>query len=1191
MNRKKHILFSIIGCTAVFLTAFARGQVPAGVVITNTAHVEYDDGAGGTLTLPSDTVSTEITGEGLFVTKTADLSSAERGDLITYEVLLYNRSSAAITGVTVRDTLPAMLSLVSSQPSGTVNGHVIMWEVPVIQAKERITLSLKCRVTGSDYRSTIENHVTYESNVNGPAASDTAVVTWQPWADADLEKMVAPQQAYYGDTLTYQLRATNTGYITLTNCVVVDTIPAGLVFISSGQPVTIGAGAGSSEREDSGSPLPSLSSGAVRPGDGNSGASGVQILSCPVPNLAPGRSSLITYTVQVTSAAAAVVNGTAVLTTDQSVSDTASAQVRILGQGAVLSVRKETAGNVYDANEQIRYSIIIENSGVRTARSVAVHDTLPSLLIYHGSTANGQFANGTILWDHLGDMAPGEKDTLMIRTGIRLPVGDNTSISNTAWAFGTDGLQDSSRRTIRVRSQAKVDLTMSVDKKVCFTGDTLVYTLSAANTGQTNLTGVIVRDSLNALQKLVYSDVQTDTTGGCLAWYLGSLKYQQQRTFSFRTVVTAGAAGDLLPHVASISTVENVSDTAAVSTRIIGNGVGISIVKEAADTLFNARDTVTYDLILSNGGVRGSNHVVIRDTLPNDLFFIDATHGGHAEGNIVIWNLDEFEPGYYDTLRVTTGITIPIEDQTPVLNEVWARAQSAADSSDWLIRVHSLPDLRLWIEGPTLAAPGDTIQYMLVYDNVGTATSFDPVLKDTLPEFLDFVDASGEYTYLPGVDAVHWQLPSVHPGDRDTLYLSARIIDSITPEDEIINQAWLAYLQATRMAIARCHTGIPKSGGNLFAYKLVDSGHAAVGDTFGYAIHYGGLHGGISDTLHIIDHLPRQLEMIQEGLVLKSSAELVAYDRITNMLHFIQPGVVPGAVDSIKFRARVRESLDPGEQWVENQALVYAGSDSVHTENDPRTRSKTRVIAPFLTVTKTVNRKVSEAGDVLTYTLNIENKSTISAAGEILISDLLPRGFRYQKGTSILDSVKIANPVLTPAGKRTLMQWAPADSLRPLQKMQLKYRVIISLDVRPGEHKNFVTLTGVTDEGTPVSSEEAEASVLVRKGAFDERGFIFGKVFEDLNGNGLYDSEEPVFKGIELILEDGTRVKTDSFGKYSIPDVEHGQHVLRFNENTLPKGMYVTVSDFEFLDYSKSRLVVVSPGGMTKANFIIRTIE
>ncbi|MBN1780310.1 hypothetical protein JW948_04235, partial [bacterium] len=124
-----------------------------------------------------------------------------------------------------------------------------------------------------------------------------------------------------------------------------------------------------------------------------------------------------------------------------------------------------------------------------------------------------------------------------------------------------------------------------------------------------------------------------------------------------------------------------------------------------------------------------------------------------------------------------------------------------------------------------------------------------------------------------------------------------------------------------------------------------------------------------------------------------------------------------------------------------------------------------------------------------------------------------------------------------------------------------------------------------------IHSEEATAAVLIRQGAFDERGFIFGKVYEDKNRNGIHDGQEPSLKGIELIMEDGTRVRTDGFGKYSIPDVEHGQHVLRLNENTLPENTRILPEHFYDLDDPKSRLIIVPPGAMVKANFTVETIE
>ena len=78
--------------------------------------------------------------------------------------------------------------------------------------------------------------------------------------------------------------------------------------------------------------------------------------------------------------------------------------------------------------------------------------------------------------------------------------------------------------------------------------------------------------------------------------------------------------------------------------------------------------------------------------------------------------------------------------------------------------------------------------------------------------------------------------------------------------------------------------------------------------------------------------------------------------------------------------------------------------------------------------------------------------------------------------------------------------------------------------------------------------------VQIQQGVFSDRGLIVGKVFYDDNQNRYQDSGEAGLKGIELMMEDGTRIITGDDGKYSVPDIAAGDHVIRLREYTLPKG-------------------------------------
>ncbi len=95
---------------------------------------------------------------------------------------------------------------------------------------------------------------------------------------------------------------------------------------------------------------------------------------------------------------------------------------------------------------------------------------------------------------------------------------------------------------------------------------------------------------------------------------------------------------------------------------------------------------------------------------------------------------------------------------------------------------------------------------------------------------------------------------------------------------------------------------------------------------------------------------------------------------------------------------------------------------------------------------------------------------------------------------------------------------------------------------------------------------------------FDE-GTIIGKVFNDENQNTVQDKGEAGVPWVRLMTEEGIVVITDEHGRYHIPGVKPGRHVVKVDGHTLPEGT-AFVSEESFL-------VKTTPGIMNKANFAV----
>lgn|GEM_PF-1187056 len=86
----------------------------------------------------------------------------------------------------------------------------------------------------------------------------------------------------------------------------------------------------------------------------------------------------------------------------------------------------------------------------------------------------------------------------------------------------------------------------------------------------------------------------------------------------------------------------------------------------------------------------------------------------------------------------------------------------------------------------TFGCPGQTMNYTLVYKNVGAATATGVVLKDTLPPNASYVTSSPAGTN--GGSVVTWNIGNVAPNTPATVTIQLQISNSATSGQTVINQ-------------------------------------------------------------------------------------------------------------------------------------------------------------------------------------------------------------------------------------------------------------------------------------------------------------------------------------------------------------------------------------------------------------------
>jgi hypothetical protein len=116
----------------------------------------------------------------------------------------------------------------------------------------------------------------------------------------------------------------------------------------------------------------------------------------------------------------------------------------------------------------------------------------------------------------------------------------------------------------------------------------------------------------------------------------------------------------------------------------------------------------------------------------------------------------------------------------------------------------------------------------------------------------------------------------------------------------------------------------------------------------------------------------------------------------------------------------------------------------------------------------------------------------------------------------------------------------------------------------------FVNRAQVVDgvTGKPLSGEATATVLVVPDQTFDCTD-VFGKVFNDVNRNGVQDNGEEGLPGVRVVTATGLAATTDRYGRFHItcaitPNEDRGSNfVLKLDDRTLPSGFRMSTDQVQ----------------------------
>ncbi|MAY61642.1 MAG: hypothetical protein CML29_05475 [Rhizobiales bacterium] len=285
------------------------------------------------------------------------------------------------------------------------------------------------------------------------------------------------------------------------------------------------------------------------------------------------------------------------------------------------------------------------------------------------------------------------------------------------------------------------------------------------------------------------------------------------------------------------------------------------------------------------------------------------------------------------------------------------------------------------------------------------------------------------------------------------------------------------------------------------------------------------------------------------------------------------PDAVPGGACQMSASSDAPAAGSPTPYYI---AFLLAPGDPNVINNHIPLDPVARVFNNGLTVTKTAARPIAERGGAVSYTITVSN-TNLFAVGLVDLVDRMPSGFLYAPDTATLDG----NPVVVDSrGSIVVFEdlTVPANG-----SLTVTLVARIAASVGAGEYTNIATLLDAATGEQLAGAGRATVRILVDH-VFD-CGEVVGKVFEDVNGDGMQTDGEKGLPGVRIASVKGLLIKTDEYGRYSVPcaelpDAERGSNfILKLDERSLPVGYHVISEN--------PRVVRLTRGKVTKLNFSV----
>ncbi|MEN2280515.1 gliding motility-associated C-terminal domain-containing protein [Algoriphagus sp. SE2] len=1097
-------------------------------VITNTATVSGIDPNNQTLTAGATSLANALINSGITLEKTTTATGfGQLGELVPYEIKVENTGNTTLNTIAISDPKLGLTQFANTIDPGQVITIARNYTVTQADLDAGFILNI-AEAKGTDPFSTLENSI------------DSVRINAVQTPGISISKTPSqPEYSSLGEVIDYELIITNSGNVTLSSLTVTDPltnlnqalsdlIPGESVTISTGYSILQGdldAGqvvntATVSGQDTNGGSLATSSNATVTAIQNP----GIQLTKTVNPTSYTKVGDVLTYTLTVENTGNETLDNVTV--TDpltgltQNVGTLTPGQNQTVTTGYTVSQADVDAGQVLntgsvtgtDPNQTVltadaqTVSNAVQTPGITLSKAVipGTYDQVGDVLTYtikatnsgnvtlSGITVNDPLTN---LSQTFTTLAPGKTLTLNEQYTVTQSDLDNGQVVNTATATATDPNQQVQTATGSATATAVqnpgIALIKSVDKKeYSQAGEVLTYTLTVENTGNETLDNVTVTDPLTGLTQ----NVGTLTPG------------QNQTVTTGYTVSQADVDAGQVLNTGSVTGTDPNQTVLTADAQTVSNAVqtpGITLSKAVIPGTYDqVGDVLTYTIKATNSGNVTLSGITVNDPLTN----LSQTFTTLAPGKTLTLNEQyTVTQSDLDNGQVVNTATATATDPNQQVQTATGSATATAVQNPGIALIKS-------VDKKEYSQAGEVLTYTLTVENTGNETLDNVTVTDPLTGLTQNVG-----TLTPGQNQTVTTGYTVSQADVD----AGQVLNtgSVTGTDP--NQTVLT-------ADAQTVSNAVQTPGITLSKAVIPGTYDQVGDVLTYTI-----------------------KATNSGNVTLSG--ITVNDPLTNLSQTFTT-LTPGKTLTLNEQYTVTQSdLDNGQ--VVNTATATATDPNQQVQTATGSATATAVQNPGIALIKSVDKKeYSQAGEVLTYTLTVENT-----------------------GNETLDNVTVTDPLtgLT----QNVGTLSPGQS----QTLTTTYTTL-QTDVDAGQVLNTGSVTGTDPNQTVLTADaiavsfalinpDAELVKTVDKTEFKKVGDVL--TYQLTLGNTgnitLQDIilEDPVTGLRETIdeLNVGELITVETAYTITQEDIDRGF----FTNTAIAKGVYLGTDLIEVNGFATSR--------------------